>query len=753
MRLLPVTVVLGLFLPSLARATPCQVGTLQSYMDLASGCDIEDKTVFGFVDLGVIGGATAIPPGDILVTPLSTPGNPGLTLDFGASAGPSDLLESLFAFSVAVLPGGMPIDGVTLSLLGSQVEPDGVNTALLCLGTTDPACPTLETILLFDIGVDSELAGARAVAGLTTLDLLLDVVVDGGTGGSASLSSATIRFQEQAGVATVPEPALGLPLGLGLLALGLVRRSWRRAKGAPERGLAASLPVIAAALVLLPQVLFAANHREAPITALDHKADISDVYAFRSYGGANAITHVTFILCVDPLLEPANGPNWFPFDPDILYSINIDNNNDAVADIVFQFRFTTEQRLPNLFQGFAGVGSGAVAPGNSPPPVPPGTPIVPPRITAFDSVGLGLRQQYTVTMIKGGITTPLSELGGGPLYAVPANVGPRTMDYGALFNAGTYDLTADVRAFAGTTDDAFWVDLGGIFDTVNTAKAPPVLSAAEDAANVNLASDTVSGYAVNSIGIEVPIPMLTRTGAFEAATSPAATIGVWATTARPRTTVRRSPLPAVSSGTFHQVQRMGNPLINELLIGTGYKDRFSMDQPKQDAQFASFFLDPALARVVNALTGGAVAIPTPPRLDLLALVTYSPPIAATGTTAGPVADLLRLNTGVSPTPAASANRLGLLGGDPAGFPNGRRVMDDVTDITLRLVVGGILAGPPFNTSPINTKLGDGVNVNDAPYRDQFPYLASAPSGRSRRHVDPGEPFCTPLFGGGAACLP
>jgi hypothetical protein len=178
-----------------------------------------------------------------------------------------------------------------------------------------------------------------------------------------------------------------------------------------------------------------------------------------------------------------------------------------------------------------------------------------------------------------------------------------------------------------------------------------------------------------------------------------------------------------------------------------------MDQPVNDSQFASFFLDPALARVVNALTAGAVAIPTPPRLDLLPVVTYAPPIAASGTPAGPIADLLRLNTGVAPRLPASANRLGLLGGDPAGFPNGRRVFDDVTDVALRLVVGGVLKGPPFSTSPLNSRLGDGVNVNDAPYHTDFPYLASAPAGRSRRHVDPGEDSCTPLFGGGASCLP
>jgi hypothetical protein len=257
---------------------------------------------------------------------------------------------------------------------------------------------------------------------------------------------------------------------------------------------------------------------------------------------------------------------------------------------------------------------------------------------------------------------------------------------------------------------------------------------------------------VNSIAIEVPIEMLTSTGRIEPPTSPHATIGIWGTTSRPQVTVRRSleAPDVIAPAKFRQVQRVGNPLINELIIGTGFKDRFSMDEPKNDAQFAPFFLDPALARVINALTGGAVAIPAAPRLDLLPVVTYAPPIAAMGTSAGPIADLLRLNTGVRPTPPASANRLGLLGGDPAGFPNGRRVFDDVTDVALRFVVGGVLAAPfPGYNPAINARLGDGVNVNDAPYRTAFPYLGDSPSGRDRRHIDPGEPGCT--AGSGPAC--
>lgn len=226
-----------------------------------------------------------------------------------------------------------------------------------------------------------------------------------------------------------------------------------------------------------PVGLFGANHREAPITALDHKADITDIYAFRSYDGG-VTPSVTLILCVDPLLDPANGPNWFPFDPEILYEIKVDNNNDAVADVTFQFRFNTEQRLQNLFQVYAGAGSGINAPANSPAPVAPGTLIVPPQITSFSSPGLGMRQSYSVTMLKSGVATNIA--GSGPFYAVPANVGPRTMEYASLFEKGTYSTsTQNVKVFAGTTDDAFWIDLGGAFDTLNT-HISPVLSPAQD---------------------------------------------------------------------------------------------------------------------------------------------------------------------------------------------------------------------------------------------------------------------------------
>jgi hypothetical protein len=493
-------------------------------------------------------------------------------------------------------------------------------------------------------------------------------------------------------------------------------------------------------LLITPSGVLASSHREAPITALDHTADITDFYAFVSYDNPD---RVTFIMNVDPFLEPSNGPNYFPFDPSVLYEIKVDNDNDAWENVVFKIRFRTEIRAPQLFTGFAGAGSGINAPSNSPPPVAPGTPIVPPAITSLDgpgSAGLSLRQTYTVTVDIDGKTFPLTAPGGSPFFAVPSNVGPRTMpDYEALAAQGIYTASGDcgdIRVFAGTVADPFFIDLGAAFDSLNFrgAAGGGVLTPAADAEDqVNIAPNAVSGFNVNTIAIEVPIELLTSDHAKHPATSPKATIGAWATTSRSEFTIRRSATPAEHFGKWYQVQRLGNPLINELIIGTGYKDTWSMSQPVNDSKFASFDLDPLLARVLNAVDG--IAIPTPPRTDLLPLVTYAPPIAAPGTPAGPIADLLRLNTGVAPTPEPSRRRLGLLAGDAAGFPNGRRLTDDVVDIAAR-VVAGVLAGPTYNY-----RIGDGVNAPDVPTQETFPYVHFAYSGRNSRHIDPGEPGC------------
>jgi hypothetical protein len=509
----------------------------------------------------------------------------------------------------------------------------------------------------------------------------------------------------------------------------------------PLRGFIASLMAL---LLVAPANVFASNHREAPITALDHPADITDWYAFVSYDDPSK---VTMILNVDPLLDPGNGPNYFPFDPDVLYTMRVDNNQDGDDDIVFEFRFQTEYRAPGLFTGFLGVGNGVNTPSNAPKAAdgtvtPSGVPLIPPAVTALDgkgSEGINIRQTYTVTMVKGTTRTDLT--GGKKLFAVPNNVGSRTMpDYPSLAKQGIYSLANGVRVFAGTVDDPFYIDLGGAFDTLNFRGQFPsgiagVLQARQDQDNnTNFAPDSVAGYNVNTIVLELPIAALTSDGQRHAASDPKAVIGTYGATYRPRMTIRRLPGEATPPDTqpteWRQVQRMGHPLINELIIGTGSKDTFSMSEPKDDSQFANFFLDPLLARALNAVYG--LKVPDAPRLDLAPLVFYAPPIAPAGTPQGPLADLLRLNTGVPPTPAASRSRLGAIAGDLGGYPNGRRVSDDVVDIALR-AVAGILAGPQFSGFPYNS-LGDGVNTNDVPYQETFPYEAWANSGLTTKIV-------------------
>jgi hypothetical protein len=496
-------------------------------------------------------------------------------------------------------------------------------------------------------------------------------------------------------------------------------------------------------LLALPPGAFASSHREAPVTALDHTADITDFYAFVSYDHPD---RVTLILNVDPFLQPSNGPNYFPFDPSIVYQIKIDNNHDARADVTFQFRFQTHILDAALPIGFAGAGHGVDAPGNSPAPVPPGTPIVPPAITSLTgpaAAGLSLQQTFTVDMIKGDRRIALKNTAGSPLIAVPSNVGPRTMpDYDALAAQGIYSLegkdASDIRVFAGTAADPFFIDLGATFDSLNYRAGTGVeaLTAAQDANDrLNSAADSVAGFNVNTIAIEVPITLLTSDGEIHSATDPKGTIGVWATTSRPEVTIRQHHDDDDNFGRLAQIQRFGNPLINELIIGTGSKDYWSMSEPVNDSQFASFDLDPLIARIFNAVYG--FKIPTPPRTDLLLLVTYAAPIAPKGTPAGPIADMMRLNTGVPPTSLAKRKRLGLIAGDPAGYPNGRRLTDDVVDITERVAIGGILA-PGFDVAP-NNLLGDGVNASDVPPQETFPYVHYAYSGRDSRHISPGDP--------------
>ena len=477
---------------------------------------------------------------------------------------------------------------------------------------------------------------------------------------------------------------------------------------------------VLALMVLAPASVFASSHREAPISALDHSADVTDWYAFVSYDHPD---RVTMILNVDGFLEPSNGPNYFPFDPNVRYVMNVDNNQSGKADIQFVFRFKTQIRQPGVFTGFVGGIAG----------IPPIT-----SLSGPGSEGLSLRQTYTVTMVKNGVATDLTD--GKTLYVVPSNVGPLTMpNYGELFNQGIYELCNEVHVFAGTVNDPFYIDLGAAFDSFNfRMNVGGILSPTIDADDQhNYAPDAVAGFNVNSIVLEVPITMLTVDGKIHSAGEKQAVIGTYGETDRQRITVRRSTGAVNSEGSWQQVNREGNSLINELIIGTGSKDLFSVSDPANDSQFASFFLDPLLAHIYSSVLN--IPIPPAPRLDLLPLVQYRAPICpgCTASDTGPIADLLRLNTGIPPTPVGSQKRLGFLAGDLAGFPQGRRPIDDVVDIASRAVVG-ILADPV----KYGAAVGDGVNTKGTGFRTTFPYVQPANSGRNNHHTGPGQLGCS-----------
>lgn len=475
-----------------------------------------------------------------------------------------------------------------------------------------------------------------------------------------------------------------------------------------------------ALLGIAPVGVFASSHREAPITALDHTADVTDWYTFVSYDHPD---RVTMILNVDGFLEPSNGPNYFPFDPNVRYVMNVDNDHDGKTDISFEFRFHTEIRQPGVFTGFVGGIAG----------IPPIT-----SLEGDGSEGLSLRQTYTVAMVKNGVKVDLNC--GRTLYAVPSNVGPRTMpNYQDLFAQGIYDLGNDVRVFAGTVDDPFYIDLGAAFDSFHFRMGVGgILHPSVDADDThNYAPDAVGGFNVNSIVLEVPITMLTADGKRHKATDKEAVIGTYGETERRRITIRRNTGAVNGEGEWRQVNREGNPLINELVIGTGSKDFFSVSDPENDGQFASFFLDPLLAHVYASVL--KIPVPAAPRTDLLPLVQYMPPICpgCKASDRGPVADLLRLNTGIPPTAVNKQRRLGFLAGDLAGFPQGRRPIDDVVDIASR-AVAGILVNPTKYGAP----LGDGVNTKNEGFATTFPYVLPANSGRDSHHTGPGQPGCS-----------
>jgi hypothetical protein len=467
----------------------------------------------------------------------------------------------------------------------------------------------------------------------------------------------------------------------------------------------------------------AASHREAPLIANDPTADNTDFYAFRSWTNPS---NVVFILNTIPLQEPGGGPNYFNFGDDVLYKISVDSNGNGQDDLSYEVRFKTELR---------GALTGLELPLSY---------VALPPITALDgpgSDGLILRQSYTVTQVRGHNRVDLSTK---TMFAVPSNVGPLTMpNYEALAAQGIYDLANGGKVFAGQRDETFYLDLGAAFDTLNFRRTPPVLTPAEDANDaVNpFGNDQLSGYNISTIAIEVPISSVTG--------NPNAVIGAYASMSRQKVRVLRESSDDkdnVSAGPWVQVSRMANPLVNELIIGTDQKDKWNASDPSQEAQFVNFYLNSRLATAINLRFG--THIPTTNRADLVNVLLKYPSQPQTGTCGrSDCAELLRLNLAVAPTPPASQKRLSVLAGDMAGWPNGRRPNDDVTDIALRVIAGKLIGTPEGNLL-----LGDGVNFNIGAEGSNltangiytvFPYLPTPHDGRNRRHIDCSEPLANP----------
>ena len=482
----------------------------------------------------------------------------------------------------------------------------------------------------------------------------------------------------------------------------------------------ASLAFLLVALTLsvtltpTPTTSLASSHREAPLIVADPLADNTDTYAFRSTEPGRS-GFVTLIANWIPFQEPSGGPHFYKFDDTVLYEIYIDNTGDGVEDITYQFRFRTR-----FINGDSVLGMAA------PNQALAGTGGIEPLITSLDDPDYNEPQTYSVTRIDRH-TGKSGKIIAAGLVTPPSNIGERTTpNYeAALGQPAIYALPNGGRVFAGQRDEGFYIDVGGVFDTLK------LRSIATDGG-----VDSTAGFNVNTIAIEVPIQELTRSGAVpDGPTSSDAVIGVWAVSSRQKISVLRSAFDdnsdePLTAGPMQQVSRLGSPLVNELIIPLKLKDRFNASTPAGDSQFAQFVTNPQLAQLLSAVFG--ISIPQSPRNDLVAIFATGIPVNnvtgpnfTTFLSDGKPHEMLRLNVAIPP--AASPSRLGLLGGDVAGFPNGRRVFDDVVDIALRAVAGGTPFTPATNVSPNNT-LGDGVANNDVPFLTRFPYLGTPQSG-------------------------
>jgi len=412
----------------------------------------------------------------------------------------------------------------------------------------------------------------------------------------------------------------------------------------------------------------AASHREAPLTAADPQIDATDLYAFVSPDAPDTVTLISNWI---PFQEPAGGPNFFLWGEGVQYDINIDNDGDAKADIIYRWTFKTTTKNPDTFLNNTG------------------------PVTSIGDETLNVSQTYKLEKItdgKGEVLVDNAPVG-------PSNVGKASMpNYEGLRNEAITSLPKGGKSFVGQADDSFFLDLR-IFDLLYGAN----LSETGD--------DTLDGYNVNSLAVQVPKAELAGGG--DASANPI--IGTWTTASRQATRVLSADGTSKNSGSFVQVSRLGNPLVNEVVVPLQFKNAFNGSKPEGDKQFLPKVQDPEVPKLIELIY--KMPAPATPRDDLVSVFLTGVEGLNKPANVTP-SEQLRLNMSIPPT--ADPNRLGVIDGDKAGFPNGRRLGDDVVDIALQVMMGEL-------TGSAND-LGDGVNANDVRSGTSFPYVGLPHSG-------------------------